>query len=88
MPKMAFNFIKFHKTLLAFKMPKGAPILLKLAFKIYCSLRKLRQASKQKVQVIKKEGKNSIEGAKYAAKKYLPPPSKMRSTTFHYLTNI
>ena len=35
-------------------------------------------ASKQLVQLNKKkEGKSCIEGAKYAAKKYLPPPSKM-----------
>ena len=32
---------------------------------------------------MKKEGKSCIGGAKYAAKKYLPPPSKMSGVTFH-----
>ena len=49
----------------------------------YCNPRKIGLASKQKVQLIKKEGKYCIEGAKYAAKKYLPPPLKMCGVTFH-----
>ena len=48
----------------------------------YCSPCKLWLASKQKVQLIKKESKSCIEGAKYSAKKYLPPPSKMCGVTF------
>ena len=32
---------------------------------------------------INKQSINFKEGAKYAAKKYLPPPSKMRGVTFH-----
>ena len=28
---------------------------------------------------------NSKEGAKYAAEKYLPPPSKMHGITFHFV---
>ena len=38
-------------------------------------------ASKQQ-----KEGKSCIEGAKYAAKKYLPPSSKMLGVTFHSIS--
>ena len=45
----------------------------------------IKKIIKKKVQLIKKEGKSCIEGAKYAAKKYLPPPSKMRGITFHFL---
>ena len=41
------------------------------------------RASKQAVSATQKEGKSCIEGAKYAVSKYLPPPSKMRSLTFH-----
>ena len=49
-----------------------------------CCPRKLELASKQKVQLKKKkEGKSWIGRAKYAAKEYLPPPSKMSGVTFH-----
>ena len=36
----------------------------------------------------KKEGKRCIGGAKYAAKEYLPPPSKMSGVTFQFITSI
>ena len=52
----------------------------------YCPPRKLGLASKQQVQLNKKkEGKSCIRGAKYAAREYLPPTSKMSGVTFHCL---
>ena len=38
----------------------------------------------QHIQQRKRQSIKEKEGAKYAAKKYLPPPSKMLGVTFHY----
>ena len=45
----------------------------------------VRQAGNNKQD---KQSINWKEGAKYAAKKFLPPPSKMCGVTFHLVTSI
>ena len=79
-PSYTIRATIFEKVSRPEKFPKTeyfAPSMQLLpSFCHYCRPHKLGLASRQK------EGKSCITGAKYAAKKYFPLPSKMRGVTF------